>query len=80
MWPDRHSTSSPCTPTGPGCNASFFDLMKDELLTFHRQDEVTTAEYARTQRAAEFQEGKINPFILDTTLVSRILLHRRQHR
>jgi len=53
-------------------NASFFDLMKDELLTFHRQDEVTTAEYARTQRAAEFQEGKINPFILDTTLVSRI--------
>jgi endonuclease I len=53
-------------------NSNYFESQKEELLTFHRSDLVDEYEWNRTNRAAQFQEGKINPFILDTSLVARI--------
>ncbi|MCH8496523.1 MAG: endonuclease, partial [Balneolales bacterium] len=53
-------------------NAIYFDMQREALLNFHRADPVDEREWTRTHRAAEFQEGLVNPFVLDTSLVARI--------
>jgi hypothetical protein len=53
-------------------DSTFFAGMREILLGFHRGDPVDEREWTRTYRAAEFQQGRINPFILDTSLVARI--------
>ncbi|GAB5407744.1 MAG: hypothetical protein BalsKO_01090 [Balneolaceae bacterium] len=51
-------------------DASFFNGMKDVLLTWHDKDPVDEAEVARSL-GAEQAQGNRNPFIHDTTLVRR---------
>ena len=51
-------------------DASFFNGMKDVLLTWHDADPVDDAEVARSL-GAEAAQGNRNPFIHDTTLVRR---------
>tara|TARA_R110002096_G_scaffold303080_11_gene498111 strand:+ start:16163 stop:18361 length:2199 start_codon:yes stop_codon:yes gene_type:complete len=51
-------------------DASFFNGMKDVLLTWHDADPVDAAEVARSL-GAETAQGNRNPFIHDTTLVRR---------
>lgn len=51
-------------------NASFFEGMKDVLLTWHAKDPVDAAEVARSL-GAEQAQGNRNPFVHDTTLVRR---------
>lgn len=51
-------------------DASFFNGMKDVLLTWHDMDKVDSAEVARSL-GAEQAQGNRNPFIHDTTLVRR---------
>ncbi len=49
----------------------FFEEMKEELFVWHLQDPVDSTEYVLNQLKAPFQVNKLNPFILDCTLVSR---------
>ncbi|MCR9133827.1 MAG: endonuclease [bacterium] len=51
-------------------DASFFNGMKDVLLTWHDLDPVDNAEVTRSN-AVEGVQGNKNPFIHDTTLVRR---------
>ncbi|MFZ0390290.1 MAG: endonuclease [Calditrichia bacterium] len=51
--------------------AGFFDAQKQELLQWHRQDPADSAETARTLQIAMHQQGKPNPFVLDSTLAVR---------
>lgn len=51
-------------------DASFFNGMKDVLLTWHDLDAVDDAEVARSL-GAESAQGNKNPFVHDTTLVRR---------
>ncbi len=51
-------------------DASFFNEMKDVLLTWHDADPVDAAEVDRSL-GAETAQGNRNPFIHDTTLVRR---------
>lgn len=50
----------------------FFELQRETLCNWHIMDPVDEKEYQRTFLIAEKQEGKVNPFILDCTLASRI--------
>ncbi len=50
---------------------AFFDLQKDVLRRWNAQDAPDAAETARNNAVAAYQDGKVNPFILDTTLVQR---------
>ncbi len=52
-------------------DANFFVIQKDVLYQWHYLDEVDDAEVQRTYKIADYQEGKVNPFIIDTTLVRR---------
>ncbi len=52
---------------GPG----FFDQQKTVLRRWNMTDPVDSAEIARTNLIATFQDDKPNPFILDTTLIGR---------
>lgn len=49
----------------------YFDEMKKELFNWHLQDPVDSSEYVLNQLKAPFQANRLNPFILDCTLVSR---------
>lgn len=49
----------------------YFELMSEQLQQWHINDPVDSLEYVRNFRKADFQGGKLNPFILDCTLVSR---------
>ncbi|MEL6823079.1 MAG: endonuclease, partial [Calditrichota bacterium] len=49
----------------------FFDLQKDTLLAWHRQDPPDSTESARSDSVGHWQDGLANPFILDTSLVAR---------
>ena len=49
----------------------FFEEMKEVLFTWHQQDPVDSLEFALNISKARFQQGKINPFINDCTLVNR---------
>ncbi|PEN14916.1 hypothetical protein CRI94_01080 [Longibacter salinarum] len=52
-------------------NGSFFDGMKDVLLTWHTNDPVTQVELDRSAAIASHQ-GNENPFVLDETLADRL--------
>lgn len=42
-----------------------------DLLAWHVEDPADAAEIARTRKIATYQQGKVNPYILDSTLVRR---------
>jgi hypothetical protein len=50
---------------------AFFGIQKDVLRRWNAQDPPDAAEFARNTAVAGYQQGKENPFILDTTLVQR---------
>ena len=52
-------------------NASFFNQQKDVLCEWHLMDPVDSLEWFRAQEIALFQDGKVNPFILDCSLLKR---------
>ena len=52
-------------------DSAFFAIQKDDLYQWHNDDPVDAKELARTQLIAEYQDGKVNPFALDNTLVRR---------
>lgn len=49
----------------------YFDLQKEVLYLWHRQDAVDSVETRRSGLIARYQGGKENPFILDSTLIRR---------
>lgn len=49
----------------------FFETQREWLRQFHRMDPTDSAETSRTWAIAAMQDGKPNPFILDSTLVRR---------
>lgn len=49
----------------------FDEADRRTLYDWHRADPVTEADQARSARVAAFQDGKDNPFVLDSTLVRR---------
>ncbi len=52
-------------------SSSFFYQQKDVLRRWNMMDPVDSAEIQRTQLIASYQDGKPNPFVLDTTLIGR---------
>ncbi len=52
-------------------DTSFFEIQKETLRRWHYQDPVDAREAERNERIAPYQDGKLNPFILDSTLVRR---------
>lgn len=50
---------------------SFFGKMKTDLCDWHYLDPVDEVEWKRNQKIATYQGGKLNPFVLDCSLVSR---------
>lgn len=50
----------------------FFEKQKEILCQWHQEDPVDAKEYERTFLISEKQEGKVNPFVLDCTLASRL--------
>lgn len=51
-------------------DTSFFNYQKYDLLDWHRQDPPDQVEIDRTYAIANYQ-GKVNPFVIDSTLVMR---------
>ncbi len=51
--------------------SNFFQSMKDDLCSWHYLDPVDNTEWQRNQKIATYQGGKLNPFVLDCSLVSR---------
>ena len=49
----------------------YFDVQKDRLRVWHQEDPVDTREYERTCAIAPHQAGKVNPFVIDASLVDR---------
>lgn len=49
----------------------FFDIQKENLCEWHLQDPADAFETIRNERIAQYQDGKMNPFILDCSLVKR---------
>jgi len=50
---------------------NFFNTMKNDLCSWHYLDPVDEVEWQRNQKIATYQGGKLNPFVLDCSLVSR---------
>ena len=50
---------------------NFFNVQKDIFRKWNMMDPVDEAEITRTNKIAVYQEGKANPFVLDTTLIGR---------
>lgn len=50
----------------------YFEGMRETLLQWHEQDPVDELEKILNERKAVFQRDKLNPFILDCTLASRV--------
>ena len=53
-------------------NHNFFDIQKDILYEWHKQDPVDEIELSRTYAIAGYQNNIPNPFVLDSSLVKRI--------
>ena len=49
----------------------FFDVQKDVLRAWHIEDPADSGEHTRTCAIAPYQAGKVNPFVIDPTLVDR---------
>lgn len=52
-------------------NLQFYETQKQTLLNWHRQDPVDAAEMRRTILQASYQGNKLNPFVMDSTLIDR---------
>lgn len=50
---------------------NFFALQVNDLILWHKQDLVNQIESDRTYAKAVFQNNKVNPYIIDTTLARR---------
>ena len=59
-------------------DADYFNDMMEVLAEWHLQDPVDSTEYVLNQLKAPFQDNKLNPFILDCTLVSRAYFDRTE--
>lgn len=53
-------------------DSNFFELQRQTLLEWHKQDPVDALELQRTYRIAQYQDGKANPFVLDETLATTL--------
>jgi len=53
-------------------NEYFWNIQKETLYKWHYQDPVDQAEYNRTYAIASYQDNKLNPFVLDSTLARRM--------
>ncbi len=53
-------------------NLDFFEDQKETLINWHANDPVDSLEWIRNYKKAAFQEDKVNPFILDCTLATRM--------
>ena len=49
----------------------YFHLMKDQLYEWHLNDPSDSLEIVRNELKAAYQEGKVNPYIIDCSLVGR---------
>lgn len=49
----------------------FFEIQRQTLLDWHELDPATDQEILRSDLVATFQDGKINPFVVDPTLATR---------
>ncbi|HID38766.1 MAG TPA: T9SS type A sorting domain-containing protein [Calditrichaeota bacterium] len=52
-------------------DSNFFNQQKETLRQWHNLDIADNAEFERNNRVAVYQDGKKNPFIIDSTLVRR---------
>ncbi len=50
----------------------YFDSQRKTLCQWHQEDPVDSMEYIRTFRIAAYQDGKVNPFVIDCTLATRL--------
>ena len=50
---------------------NYFEMQRETFCAWHFLDPVDQAEWDRTWKIAEYQEGKPNPFVLDCTLPER---------
>ena len=50
---------------------NFFDIQKDVLRNWSSMDPVDQTEIDRTNAIAAIQDNKVNPFVIDTTLIAR---------
>lgn len=53
-------------------DASFFEGQRETLIQWHYLDPVDSLEWDRTYKIANYQGGKVNPFVLDCTLAARM--------
>lgn len=51
---------------------TFFDIQRQTLCDWHMEDPVDEREWNRTFQIAKYQDGKVNPFVLDCSLASRL--------
>lgn len=51
---------------------NFWNRQSTSLLNWHYSDPVDSIEYDRTYQIAAYQENKVNPFVLDSSLARRI--------
>lgn len=51
---------------------NFFNIQKNDLCEWHYNDPVDKKEWERTYKIAAYQDGKVNPFVLDCSLAARI--------
>jgi len=51
---------------------NFFGLQQETLCDWHYLDPVDQKEWIRSQKIAQWQEGKPNPFVLDCSLAARL--------
>jgi endonuclease I len=58
-------------PEADAADPNFFAIQKDDFFAWHKADPVDTGELERANMIAVYQDGKTNPFILDSTLVRR---------
>lgn len=49
----------------------FFAIQQETLCDWHYRDPVDSAEWHRTWRIAQYQEGKPNPYVLDCSVAAR---------
>jgi hypothetical protein len=54
---------------------NFFPIQKNVLYDWHRYDPVDTLEFSRTALIAGYQDGLVNPYVLDSSLVRRAYFH-----
>lgn len=58
-------------PQADQADPSFFAQQRSTLCDWHWNDPVDSLEWVRNEMIATYQDGKVNPFILDCSLASR---------